>query len=178
MSYILYNAMIALFLQHYSDAYSIFLTNKTIPVREIVSILFCSTFTWLSLRKQPVSSTLFCIPFFYLAGATDYRCGEIPDMSWLGILFLSFLYREWNWTWALLVFVCLLVFAHFNWLGFGDVKLISAWTLFCGWHILQTLFLASILALLVRVITKKENETIHFAPYLCLSFCLDLLFFL
>ncbi|MBP3891715.1 MAG: prepilin peptidase [Solobacterium sp.] len=159
--------------QLYSDWYVQFKDLEDHKYRYYFALFINGFLTCLFLSTHHMPYLVLLIPVLYLAAYTDYRCGEIPDLSWILILFVVLLRQSFNWVSFSLTLLLTLGFAYVKWLGYGDVKLLSVWALLRGEHIIYALFFASFLALIIYGLRHKQLKgAIRFAPYLCIGFLL------
>ena len=97
------------------------------------------------LLKCHVSHPLL-IPVCLFAAAADLRTGEIPDLSSLLILIYAAYCRVFDPFSIIILFVTTLLSIN-QMLGFGDVKLLSAWSVLFGIGTLKAVMSASFTAL-------------------------------
>lgn len=121
--------------------------------------------------------TLFAaeVPVLLYAAMIDRRTGEIPDLC--AILLLIFALGEpvhyFSAAFGVLVLTGLLAVAGL--LGFGDVKIMAAWTIAHGRMILSALSVSCWLCLLY-CFTHRRKKQIPFAPFLAFGFLFVQLF--
>ena len=109
-----------------------------------------------------------------LAGIHDYRTGEIPDTCSVVIVICCLLSKTYHLDISILIFLVLTLFSLLELIGFGDVKLISAISLYVGQNVFYGLLISSLSCMIYFLITKKRY--VYFGPYLSLGFILVLLF--
>lgn len=119
------------------------------------------------LLKCHVSHPLL-IPVCLFAAAADLRTGEIPDLSSLLILIYAAYCRVFDPFSVIILFVTTLLSIN-QMLGFGDVKLLSAWSVLFGSGTLKAVMTASFAALPFALLNRKTRQIV-FAPFLCIGF--------
>ena len=164
--------------------------HASIPVDHIVCELLTGTlFLWIG-QKVSETEILFklaitCVLLY--AAWTDGYYGLIPDRCHLFLLLIFFIHpnelKISSIFFSLIVLIVLGILASLSQsMGFGDVKLIAACTLFLTWiELAQLMCIASNTALLCQIpsfIQHKKRDKIRFAPYLTFSALLILLDFL
>ncbi len=142
-----------------------------LPVFLVVSfhLLLCL------LPVMPEDTLVLFFPFLYLAAMTDLRCGEIPDLCSIGLVVLS---SPWGMDLRIYAFTALfcVVLSSLGILGWGDTKIILAWSISYSRHFHTALACASLLALCISSGKMKKKQEIRFAPYLSAGFLFVMLF--
>ncbi len=145
--------------------------------KEIIFLLSACVFNCAAfcLLRDPLPAVIF-IPVFAAVSYTDMKLMEISDSAVLITAAVS-VYCEGsaNIVYAAAAAGFLTLFSLYGKIGFGDVKLISAFTLYAGELIFVSLAAASSLALLYTVFRKNRHDLpVPFAPFLCVGFILIL----
>ncbi len=120
---------------------------------------------------------LYVLPTFWLCSYIDLECGEIPDLCHINLLLCALLFHQLHWKIFLVSFLIGFFLSFFHWMGFGDTKLISLWSLIIGKRIIYGYLGGCYIGLFFYLIQKKKESMIPFAPSLCISFILVELFF-
>ena len=168
MKNVLFNLFLAIPVQFAADLFS----GKDAPYRYFYALITTMLAGALLYTFAPQERTvLAAVPLLLLASSTDTACGEIPDLASIGITVLSFLQQTRYPYTAATVFILFTICSLFEKIGFGDVKLITAWTFMRGLRILYALPIACVLVLVIYPYNEKERR-IPFAPFLSIGFLL------
>ena len=133
----------------------------------IIQWIFCGKVT---------EQTVLLTPLLAAGSAQDLQRREIPDLCPILMIIVSwkFICPEGFLTAALFSAV-LSLFARNGMMGFGDVKLIAAFSLSAGTHVFTATAFASFLVLITSAVKKEPPERqIPFAPFLSAGFILVL----
>lgn len=118
-------------------------------------------------------------PFFFYslllyASYKDYKTGEIPDRCFLSIILFTMIAQPIDYRIPLFTFLLFSFFSWMGWLGFGDTKLLVAWSMYRGILAIYGFCIACIIASIFTLFSKQKERTIRFAPYLTCGFlCID-----
>ncbi|MBR2669072.1 MAG: hypothetical protein IKE36_04660 [Solobacterium sp.] len=128
-----------------------------------------------TLPVMPEDTLVLFFPFLYLAAVTDLRCGEIPDLCSIGLLVLSSPKGLHMQIYILTVILCVIL-SFLGLMGWGDTKIILAWSISYSRYFFIALACACLLALCNSAGKLKKRQEIRFAPYLTAGFLFVMLF--
>ncbi len=127
------------------------------------------------LPVMPEDTLVLFFPFLYLAAVTDLRCGEIPDLCSIGLLVLSSPQDIHLQVYVLTVILCVIL-SSLGFMGWGDTKMILAWSISYSGYFFTAFACACFLALCNSAGRLKKRQEIRFAPYLTAGFLFVMLF--
>ena len=113
--------------------------------------------------KQP-----YLIPVCLFSAAADLHTGEIPDLCSVLILIYAVICRTFD-TGCLIILFVTTVLSISKWLGWGDAKLLTAWSVLFGLNTWKAVSIASFAALPFALSNRKTRQIV-FAPFLCIGF--------
>ncbi|MBQ6488920.1 MAG: prepilin peptidase [Solobacterium sp.] len=110
----------------------------------------------------------FLVPVCLFSAIADLRTGEIPDLCSVLILGYAVYCRIFDPGCLIIIFVTTLLSIN-HMLGFGDAKLLTAWSVLFGLSTCQAVSIASFAALPFALFNRKTRQIV-FAPFLCIGF--------
>ncbi len=110
----------------------------------------------------------FLVPVCLFSAVSDLRTGEIPDLCSVLILVHAVYCRIFDPGCLLILFVTTLLSIN-RLLGFGDAKLLTAWSVIYGLSTCKAVSIASFAALPFALSNRKTRQIV-FAPFLCIGF--------
>lgn len=110
----------------------------------------------------------FLIPVCLFAAVSDIRTGEIPDLCSILIIIYACHCRSFDPGCLIILFVTTLLSIN-KLLGYGDAKLLTAWSFLYGLSTWKAVSIASFTALPFAM-TNRKTRQIVFAPFLCVGF--------
>ena len=110
---------------------------------------------------------------FYWISDIDFRLQEIPDLSHLLILIYFYNQISFN-LFNLFIIIILFFFSYIGYIGFGDIKLLLTIALIYSNNLINIMFIASLLCLIINL--NKKDAKISFAPYICIASLLTITF--
>ncbi len=128
-----------------------------------------------TLPVMPEDTLVLFFPFLYLAAATDLRCGEIPDLCSIGLVVLSSPKDIHLQVYIFTVILCVIL-SSLGFMGWGDTKMILAWSISYSRYFFTALACACLFALCNSAGRLKKRQEIRFAPYLTAGFLFVMLF--
>ena len=130
---------------------------------------------WVICRALSVRTVL-TVPVLAASSLQDLKRREIPDLCHILIILLNLrsVSPEGIYT-AVFTFAVLSVFSRKGMMGFGDIKLIAAFSQSAGTRVFTATACAALLVLITAVLKKDPPERqIPFAPFLTAGFILVL----
>ncbi len=110
----------------------------------------------------------FLIPVCLFSAVSDLRTGEIPDLCSVLIMAYAVYSRAFDPGCLAVLFVTTLLSIN-KWLGWGDAKLLTAWSVLFGLTTWKAVSVASFAALPFALSNRKTRQIV-FAPFLCIGF--------
>ncbi len=110
----------------------------------------------------------FLIPICLFAAVSDIRTGEIPDLCSILIIIYTGYCRSFDPGCLIILFVTTLLSIN-ELLGYGDAKLLTAWSFLYGLSTWKAVSIASFTALPFALANRKTRQIV-FAPFLCVGF--------
>ena len=149
--------------------------KKSIPINYFISELvfgLCSLFIYLI---DPsiiyLLNCLITLSLVYIATVCDIKTQEIPDIVPIGFLIVILLTCPTiDYKLSLIILFVGSIFSLLGKIGYGDIKLISIWTLYISDGIFLLLFIASFCCLFWSLANNKKDAPISFAPFLCIAY--------